>query len=90
MKRLGDDSEPFSHQKIMHQPAEIEEGFRSSEPFSVPGTGHADSAKSIEHSLEPWWIVKVMSLDPEKSHRKCVNGAPGNGMGDVARGGREW
>jgi len=41
-----------------------------SEPLSVPGTGHVDSAKSINGQIHSWWIVKEMPLDPQKPHRK--------------------
>ena len=51
----------------------------------MPGTGHVDSAKSINDQIHSWWIVEEMPLDPQKPRRKkpVVPGAKGveeNGM----------
>jgi len=37
---------------------------------TVPGTGHIDSAKSVEDEAHAWWIVREMPLVPQKPHRK--------------------
>ena len=37
---------------------------------SVPGTGHVDSAKSMEDENGSWWIFREMPLDPPKPRRK--------------------
>jgi hypothetical protein len=36
----------------------------------VPGTGHVDSAKSVEEEAPAWWIVREMPLDSPKVRRK--------------------
>jgi hypothetical protein len=42
----------------------------SNSPFSVPGTGRVDSAKSFDDADGSWWIVREIPLEPPKSRRQ--------------------
>jgi hypothetical protein len=40
--------------------------------YSVPGTRHVDSAKSIDDEIHFWWILREMPLDPQRPRRKSI------------------
>ena len=51
---------------------------------AVPGTGHVDSAKSIDDQIHSWWIVREMPLDRQRPHRK-ENPVVGGASTEAAR-----